>query len=896
MWVVAGVLALLPAGRVGAALLEIDAFDYATADESQAAWVAMEGSPLAQVAEGGPWGAERLTVLPCDFSAPARTRCLWHHTVALDLTPFPVLALRLYCPEPSPVSWFTIYFLSGDGCYVGGAALANTGWNELVFQRHEFGVEGTPAGWNRIDGIRLSPWRGDQTDTVLYADRLWAFGPEVRIVRGTLTEQTYGIDIDPYCALFTEWLDLYDVPYALTTDEGVEQGALDGGQLAIFPYNPAISSRELMETASFTSAGGALMAFYNIDQRVTDLMGVTQLAWNGTDVRAMVFEPSSIPGLPDRVPQASWNFMEVAPSAPETKVLARWEDCNGVPLEFPALLDGPQGAYLSHVLLRDGAIFKQQALLAIILHHVPELGPTVAAAALARMGRIALYETFDEAYASIAAMGPGSLHTVETAAELAVALDAKTTAEQAWTLGAYIDVLSSAAEANAALVRAYAWCQLPRADEFRAFTSHNGTGVWPGDWGRSAALLAGNGFNAVVPNMLWGGLAHYPSNLLPRSETFDTYGDQIAQCLDACAPYGLAVHVWKVNWNLFGAPPEFLSQMRAEGRTQKDVSGRDVDWLCPSHPLNRDLERESMLEVVTWYDVAGLLFDYIRYPNDTCCYCDGCRARFETYRGAPVSNWPLDCYSGALHDEYRDWRALQITQLVQEVHDAAKALKPEILISAAVYPTYPDCREEVGQDWVSWVDRGYLDLVMPMNYTDSPSAFADLLTHQLAYVGGRIPVCPCIGASSPGLPVDQVIVQALETRAQATGGFTVFDLDITAATEILPWLTDPGATSSVFPALPSSLDDVTRILGAPYPNPAPGWMRFDVVLPQELQIRARIIDVSGRVVATPIDRMLPAGAHRFTWSPPAQAVPSGIYTVRLEAMGLTETRRLVWVR
>lgn len=894
------ILALLASGPAGAELLEIDAFNYAKADEAQAAWVAMDGSPLPQVAEGGPWGADRLTVFPCDLSEPARTRCLWHHTVALDLTPFPVIALRLYCPDPAPISCLTIYFLSGNGCYAGSAVLTTSGWSEIVIQRHEFSVEGTPAGWDQIDGIRLSPWRGNPTDTVLYADKLWAMGAQVRIVKGTLTEQEHGLDVDPYCALITDWLNIYGVPYVMTTDEGVEQGELDGGRLAIFPCNSVISDPELSRIASFTSAGGALLAFYDVDERVTDLMGIRQLTWNGTDVCAMDFEPAGIPGLPDHAQQASWNFMEVAPSAPETEVLARWVDCSGVPLDFPAWVDGPQGAYLSHVLLRDDAIRKQQALLAIILHHVPDLSQTVAAAALAHIGHFALYESFDQAYSSIAAMGPGSLHPAETAAALATALNARTTAEQAWTSGAYVDVLAFAAEAQVALVQGYAWCQVPEAQEIRAISNHNGTGVWPGDWGRSAALLAENGFNAVLPNMLWGGLAHYPSNLLPHSDVYQTYGDQIAQCLNACAPYGIAVHVWKVNWNLFNAPQDFVSQMRAEGRTQKDVSGRDVNWLCPSHPLNRALERESMLEVVAWYDVAGLLFDYIRYPDDSCCYCDGCRARFEEYRGTPVSNWPLDCYSGALHDEYRDWRALQITQLVQEVHDAAKALKPGILISAAVYPTYPDCREQVGQDWVSWVEHGYLDRVMPMDYTDSPATFADLLSDQLAHVDGRVPVYPCIGASSPGLPVDQVIVQALETRAQATGGFNLFDLDMTTATEVLPWLgrglTDPEGTSSVTPPFAPTVHEAGRFLSGPYPNPASGWTQFDVALPMELPVRARVFDITGRLVATPIDRTLPAGAHRFTWSPSSKTIRSGIYTLRLEVLGHAETRRLVWVR
>jgi len=898
--VVLGVTILMGTRQTRADELEIDPFDYATPEQAQAAWVAQAGSPPVQVAEGGPWGEERLTVFPCDFSVPQRVRCYWDRTTTLDLSPFPVIALRLYCPDPGPVSWFTLYFRSGNGWYAAGAHLPNAGWNLLTYRPEDFSIEGSPSGWDLIDGIRISPWRGDSTDAVIYADRLWAYDPTVWIVKGTLSEQAYGIDVDPYCEVFTSWLDQYDVPYALTTDEGVEAGILDGGRMAVFPYNPSISDPEFSQIASFTAAGGGLMTFYDIDERVTDLMGISQLAWNGTDVCAMSFVPGTIEGLPDGALQASWNFMEVVPSAPGTEVLAYWEDCDGVVLAFPAWLNGPQGAHLSHVLLQDDASRKQQALFAIMLHHVPELGPTVAAAALSWMGRVALYETFEEAYAAIAAMGPASLHPAETEAALAVALLARTAAEQAWELGAYVDVLPAAIQAHASLVEAYAWCQLPLSDEIRAIWNHSGTGPWPGDWDRTAALLDENGFTAVVPNMLWGGLAHYPSNLLPRSETYDTYGDQIAACLDACSPRDLQVHVWKVNWNLAHAPADFIDQMRSEERTQKDVWGADVDWLCPSHPLNQELERASMCEIASWYDVTGLHFDYIRYPNETCCYCDGCRERFEAYRGAPVPDWPLDCYSGPLRDEYRDWRALQITQLVEEVDVTARAINPGIMLSAAVFSNYPHCRESVGQDWVSWAQQGLLDMIMPMDYTDSATEFAALLAEQLALVDGGVPVYPGIGASSPGLPVDQVIVQVLETRAQATGGFTIFDLDGGTAGGILPWLgrglTSPGDLSTVGPALAHHVPRGTRLLRAPMPNPARGWTRLRFELAHEAHVQARIIDTAGRTVATVIDRPLPAGPHQLSWSPPGHELPSGIYSLQLNAGGRTDARRLIWIR
>ncbi|GAH52104.1 unnamed protein product, partial [marine sediment metagenome] len=75
---------------------------------------------------------------------------------------------------------------------------------------------------------------------------------------------------------------------------------------------------------------------------------------------------------------------------------------------------------------------------------------------------------------------------------------------------------------------------------------------------------------------------------------------------------------------------EFKVRMKAQGRTQVNYNGSSNDrWLCPSHPDNRKLEIESMLEVARKYDVDGLHFDYIRYPGKEGCFCKGCRLRFE---------------------------------------------------------------------------------------------------------------------------------------------------------------------------------------------------------------------------------------------------------------------------
>ena len=330
----------------------------------------------------------------------------------------------------------------------------------------------------------------------------------------------------------------------------------------------------------------------------------------------------------------------------------------------------------------------------------------------------------------------------------------------------------------------------PKPNEARAFWNHSGTGAYPGDWERTARELAAAGFTMVFPNMLWAGRAHYPSDLLPPSDTLRQHGDQVAACVTAAHRHGLQVHVWKVNHYLLGAPAEFIEKLRREGRTQVSAAGKPMDWLCPSHPLNFQLERDSMLEVARKYNVDGLQFDYIRYPNGDCCYCPGCRERFEAADGRPVDAWPKDCYTGPRRDEYRRWRCEQITRLVEAVHREAKKIRPGIKISAAVFGAYPDCRQSVGQDWVAWTQAGCVDFVCPMDYTESDGQFASLVVNQAKLIGGRVPFYPGIGAtaSHSALSPQRVLDQIRLARGLGADGFTIFNLDRATIQSLAPAL------------------------------------------------------------------------------------------------------------
>ncbi len=229
----------------------------------------------------------------------------------------------------------------------------------------------------------------------------------------------------------------------------------------------------------------------------------------------------------------------------------------------------------------------------------------------------------------------------------------------------------------------------------------------------------------------------------------------------------------------------FVAKLRAEGRTQKDRQGKDVNWLCPSHPDNFALERDSMLELVRDYDVDGIHFDYIRYPNADACYCEGCRQRFEAATGAKIEHWPDDVISGKYADSFGDWRREQITRLVRAVSQEAHKIRPGIKVSAAVFGNWKSARKAVGQDAEAWVEAGYLDFVCPMDYESEDATFSKWVRNQVAAIDHKIPCYAGIGAFKLSGP-EQLARQIQLSRELGADGFVIFSLTEKLATEFLP--------------------------------------------------------------------------------------------------------------
>jgi len=251
-----------------------------------------------------------------------------------------------------------------------------------------------------------------------------------------------------------------------------------------------------------------------------------------------------------------------------------------------------------------------------------------------------------------------------------------------------------------------------------------------------------------------GGRAWFDSSLAdaaPYARMREAAGgaDPLRQLVAAAHARGLRVHAWVNVLSLASNRAAPALAALGSGAVQVDRRGRSVldypqlelpapertllrmgtpaIWLDPGAPGVAELAARTYAELVTRYpELDGLHLDYIRHP-DVLPFSPGARfgvgldfgygaasrARFERETGlaAPFRD---DLRNANAWD---DWRRASVTATVRGVADAARAARPGLLVSAAVW-AYPERSYlSLFQDWPGWLDDGLLDFAVPMVYT-----------------------------------------------------------------------------------------------------------------------------------------------------------------------------------
>ena len=574
-------------------------------------------------------------------------------------------------------------------------------------------------------------------------------------------------------------------------ESSLSKTQLKSRKLIVLPLNAVLSTQTAGLLKNFVAGGGKLFVTYSLADTVAPLLGLQQTDWlkeeSPGQFASIQLNATEIPNMPTSIRQASWNITVAVPTTPQTKVIGYWHNIAGESTGLPALFMGEAGVFFSHIFLPDDILTKTRFLAALLGHLVPEFRHPLAKRAIEMMTTVGHTDGLEALAMFVQESGvPEAVQALETGKRL------MEKARSEYDSKAYNAAITTARASREAFSKAYFLSHISLETEGRAVWNHSGLGAYPGDWDRSAKELAAAGVNMILPNMAWAGVAHYSSKVLPQSKTFTQYGDQLAQCVTAARTYDLEVHVWKITWNLEGAPKGFVEKMRKDGRTQVSAAGKPLNWLCPSHPKNVQLEVESILEIVTNYDVDGIHLDYIRYPGSHACYCEECRKRFTLATRQQIDEWPAAVLpgTGTYSDEYIEWRTQQITRLVRMLHKRLREANPDIKLSAAVFGGYPACVTSIGQDWIAWAKAGYVDFVCPMNYTEDTNYFTELFVNQLALMPKEVAIYPGIGATATNslLTPDAVVEQIYLSRSLGASGWTIFDYSLDISETVLPAL------------------------------------------------------------------------------------------------------------
>ncbi len=209
----------------------------------------------------------------------------------------------------------------------------------------------------------------------------------------------------------------------------------------------------------------------------------------------------------------------------------------------------------------------------------------------------------------------------------------------------------------------------------------------------------------------------------PRSHVLDgTRFDPLERILREAHKRDLLVHAWIVVLNATPADSALIARNYLfrnhsdwftfdRNLSRPSASENSGHFLDPGVPEARRHLLNVIGDLLSGYpELDGLHLDYIRYPNSSLGYHPISQSRYNDAKVLKEMDW-------------NDWRILQVTSLVEEIHGLVNKVSPSLILSAAVMPDPDSAAKYYAQDWKDWLRRGLLDYVCPMNYATDMAKF-----------------------------------------------------------------------------------------------------------------------------------------------------------------------------
>jgi uncharacterized lipoprotein YddW (UPF0748 family) len=290
-------------------------------------------------------------------------------------------------------------------------------------------------------------------------------------------------------------------------------------------------------------------------------------------------------------------------------------------------------------------------------------------------------------------------------------------------------------------------------------------------------LLKDANFNTVFLQVRIRGDVIYPSSIEPINKVFaGRHGlspgyDPLAFAVQECHKRGLECHAWFITY-----PVGTVRSVKNKGdntvvkRKPELCVLHNGEWhLNPGMPGTSDYILSLVREIVQNYDIDGIHFDYIRYPENAEQFPD--RYTYLTYGKSRT---------------LRAWREDNINRLIRRVYDWVKRYKPWVQVSSSPLGKYSPLAQvpnagltafDVYQNPQAWLKEKKQDMVVPMLYYRD-SYFYPFVDNWVNNSAGRH-IVPGLGVYKlmPGdtdWTLTDVISQIEYVRSSKTNGIAFF--------------------------------------------------------------------------------------------------------------------------
>ena len=303
------------------------------------------------------------------------------------------------------------------------------------------------------------------------------------------------------------------------------------------------------------------------------------------------------------------------------------------------------------------------------------------------------------------------------------------------------------------------------------YSDFGARGVWhrPNSSGRETTLeglcsvldeMSDAGINMIFLETFYHGMSVFKSNLVPYYKGFEKfdygdYPDYLTAFASEAEKRGIEVHAWVETFyvginddaTLVKYHPDWML-INESGKTRHTTEGASVGGYLFFDPANPDVRSyllryyEEILKKVP--SVKGLNLDYIRYPvsdfysGTDSGYTEVCMKGFAEKHGFSLSesntiqDFKAKIKSKSLVNQWIEYRAGFVTEFVGSVSEMVKEKYPECIVSVAVHPDINGAYTQKKQNFLEWVEKGYIDVVTPMVYYYTSSQISSALNTMLA--------------------------------------------------------------------------------------------------------------------------------------------------------------------